>query len=112
MASKSMDYECSRSAAHADTVVEFLQRNIFEEDLESIPGVGPACADVLHKNEMETPVQVLAKFLSFATSDRTQEDMCQAFYEYLKSLNIRGNVHTIVFSISSLADHKGLVEED
>lgn len=100
-------FNATSSSVRAETVVKFVQLDLQFEDIQCVPGVGPALAQDLTNAGISTPIQLLGKFLSLCSID--EDDVCNAFYNFIKEINARANAHTVTFSIASYADEKGLI---
>jgi len=101
------DFNPHKSSVRAETVVDFLQKNIQQLELKDIPGVGNSMRDDLISTGICTPVQLLGKFLLLHSCDG---NTCDSFFNFIKSINSRANAHNIVFSIASYADNKGILK--
>lgn len=100
------------STLSADAVVNFLKENVYDIELQNIPGVGPVTVDVLVANDVGTTSQLLAKFLSFTHSDATTSSVCNDFFAWLKEIGVTANRHNITFAMANIADEKGVFRYD
>ena len=80
-----------------ENINNFYTLNIFGSNLEDLGIEG-----------INTPLQLLGKFLIFhSTADHS--GTCNRFYEYIRSVNRRANAHTVVFSLATWAEEKGIL---
>ncbi len=56
-------------------------------DLQSIPGVGPAAAKLLREAGVHTTYQLIGQFLILRKEGIKPQELCDAFYQYIKVLH-------------------------
>eukprot|EP01138_Halocafeteria_seosinensis_P011834 gb/GECG01012094.1/.p1 GENE.gb/GECG01012094.1/~~gb/GECG01012094.1/.p1 ORF type:complete len:132 (+),score=26.35 gb/GECG01012094.1/:1-396(+) len=70
------------------------------DDLQDIPGIGSANEDLLQKEGISTPKQLLGKFLLLKDPELSTQEHCDSFYQWLiDEVGIRAHATTIVRSI-------------
>jgi len=110
-------YDPNKSSAGTDSIVDWCRTEGLHasDDITNVPGVGPAFKKVLEEHEILTIAQMLALFLMEIDGERSAQEVCQAFYENMKSLVVgtgasRANMHAVTFSIANFVAEKGLFE--
>ena len=112
MASKS-HYDREKSRVKDDKLAQFVLDDL-EEDITTVPGVGPKTADQLKAAGVETSFQLIAKFLSFRKEGATEKDVCEDTYQFLAGLGIgafRSGITTCLLEKCKTL-FPGLFEED
>mmetsp|Transcript_154250 Transcript_154250/g.374437 ORF Transcript_154250/g.374437 Transcript_154250/m.374437 type:complete len:117 (-) Transcript_154250:164-514(-) len=112
-------FDPNKSSAGTDTIVDWCRTEGLEasDDIKIIPGVGAGLQVVLRENGIDTIAQVLGKFLMCVDGERDTQAVCQAFYDYMKSI-VKGtscaavNMHAITFSMANFAAEKKLFVYD
>lgn len=99
MSSSATGFDPGRSRISADTLATFLSSPI-EDNLESVPGIGPATIKKLNDDGINTTFQLIGLFLSLRGENMTQEEHCNALWYYLQELGINGPRSGIVQAIA------------
>ena len=97
--SKSNGFDPEKSKVSAQSLSRFLTDKV-NEDLRSVPGIGPAAAAHLGENGIETTYQLLGKFLTLKGKDMTPKEHMDAFWYYLQAKGIDSHRSGIVHSIA------------
>ena len=103
-----MSFNPSSSSVSAETIQAFLEKQACEISIKDVPGVGDALRKGFEEQGISTCAQLLGKFLSFCNEGDESEEICQNFFQWVKTVNSRANAHNVVFAIANYADHKGL----
>ena len=110
-------YDPNRSSAGTDTIADWCRAESVSasDDITTVPGVGPSFKEVLADNEIYTVAQMIGIFLMEVDGERSAQEVCQAFYEEMKSLvsgtRAKGvNMHAVTFAIANFAAEKGIFE--
>ena len=69
-----------------------------------MPGVGPKTAEVLAKEGVYTPHQLLGKFLCLKGPGVGVKAHCDAFYLWLKEIGVVANRSTIIMACAEKAN--------
>ena len=111
-------FDPTKSSSTTEKLADFCRKEIKSgDDIKLVPGVGPSVQTVLRDNGIDTIAQLLAKFLAQIDGVRDTNEVCQAFYDYMKGL-VKGtsaaavNMHTPTFAMANYASEKGLFEYD
>lgn len=93
-------FDINRSRVGKDKLSEFLMAPL-SNDLNDIPGVGPSTIEKLKQFDIYNPYQLVGCFLRVCGENMTSEEHLDAFWYYLKVLNVPGGTRsTIVHAIS------------
>eukprot|EP00924_Labyrinthula_sp_SR-Ha-C_P016767 snap_masked-scaffold_6-processed-gene-14.36-mRNA-1 protein AED:0.41 eAED:0.41 QI:0/-1/0/1/-1/1/1/0/122 len=96
-------FDVNRSRVSDDALAEFLSSAIVE-NIESVPGIGPAAAKKLAEETendaaVETTFQLIGKFLSLRGKGMNTQEHCDAMWYYLKEKGVNsyraGIVHAL-----------------
>ena len=101
-------FNAASSSVSAETIQDFLEKQACDISINDVPGVGPALCSGFREENITTCAQLLAKFLVFCEEDADAEDVCQNFFDWVKSVNSHANAHNVTFAIANYADKKGL----
>ena len=111
-------YNAQSSVVGSERIATFVQSDLTaEQDLQGVPGVGPALQGVLKEHGVYTVAQLLSRFLNCINGTRSAQEVCQAFFLYLKFV-VSGtackpaNLHTPTFVVANLAAERGLFAFD
>ena len=112
-------FDPNKSSAGTDAIVDWCRTEGLKasDDIKIIPGVGAALQAVLRENGIDTIAQVVGKFLMGIDGERDTQGVCQAFFDWMKSI-VKGtnaksaNMHSITFSVANFASEKGLFVYD
>eukprot|EP00204_Picochlorum_oklahomense_P003279 CAMPEP_0118806326 /NCGR_PEP_ID=MMETSP1161-20130426/31142_1 /TAXON_ID=249345 /ORGANISM="Picochlorum oklahomensis, Strain CCMP2329" /LENGTH=81 /DNA_ID=CAMNT_0006735475 /DNA_START=58 /DNA_END=300 /DNA_ORIENTATION=+ len=77
-------FDVNRSKVSDDALAEFLSKPV-EEDITTVPGIGPKAAEILAKNcendpGIETTFQLIGKFLSLKGKGMGSKEHCDAMW--------------------------------
>lgn len=88
----------------ADAITAFVAAPLIE-DLNSVPGLGPATAEKLQAQGINSTHQLIGAFLTLRQPGFTTRDLADAFATLLKSFDIGGGQrNTIVTAIGEKAN--------
>ena len=101
-------FNAASSSVSAETIQAFLEKQACDISIKDVPGVGAALCFGFEGEGITTCAQLLAKFLAFCDEGADAEDVCQNFFNWVKSVNSHANAHNVTFAIANYADTKGL----
>lgn len=85
------------------TVGSFISEAILSEDLNVVPGIGPATAKHLKAAGIETTHQLMGQFLMLRKPGFSVKEHCDAFWLFLQSVGVTANRNTIVKCVAEKA---------
>jgi Barrier to autointegration factor len=98
------DGVCGRVQLDADKLLTFIRGQI-DDELTSVPGIGPKGAEKLKENGILTTTALVGRFLICKTAaDMTAQDLADAFYDYLRNIGIDAHRATVVRCIGGKAN--------
>lgn len=105
-------YDPERSQVANDKLADFLNSKT-EEDLVTIPGIGPASKAILIENGITTVHQLCGLFLAGCDNGSSTKDRCNNFWQRLANMSIASHRGAIVKAIAELLNTKfpGLYDE-
>jgi Holliday junction resolvasome RuvABC DNA-binding subunit len=93
-----------RAQLDADKLLTFIRGQI-DDDLTSVPGVGPKGAEKLRENGIKTTTALVGRFLVCKTAAAmSAQDLADAFYEYLREIGIDSHRASVVRCIGGKAN--------
>ncbi len=97
-------FDVNRSQVNDEQLATFLRSEV-DEDIQSVPGVGPAAQKKLAASSdgeagVKTTYQLIGKFLSLRDPDMTSDELCEAMFQWLKLKGINAFRSGIVHSIA------------
>lgn len=93
-------YDINRSKISQSGLEAFLSAEV-DEDLLSVPGIGPATVKKLAEHNIETTYQLISCFLRVCGKEMSSATKVNAFWFYLDKLGVPGGTRsTIVHAIS------------
>jgi hypothetical protein len=92
-------FDPSRSRVSYDTMAAFIASPV-TDDILSVPGIGPATAEKLSNDNIDTTYQLIGLFLTLKGKNMTQQVHCDAFWFYLQSIGVNAARSGIVHSIA------------
>jgi len=91
-------FDPRKSALKDCTLADFLSADL-TDDLECVPGIGPATAEHLKTNSVvDNTYQLIGVFLKFKRTGNNV-DHANRFFNYLKHAGVSANKHNIVQAI-------------
>ena len=102
-------FDPTKSQVADDKLAEFLDAAL-EEDITSVPGVGPAAAEKLAAgdgdDQVTTTYQLIAKFLYFRGAGVSCAEQCDAMWYWLQAKGVSshraGIVHAIAEKVNTM----------
>lgn len=96
-------YNPGKTRIQEDTLATFLRQPV-SEDLQTVPGIGPANAKLLAGGEggdaVETVHQLIGKFLALKGPGVTPVEHCDAFWYWLQARGVNAGRNNIVLAIA------------
>ena len=113
------EYDPTKSSARTDTIVDWCRTEQLsaEDDICKVPGVGEALQEALRESNIDTIAQLLGVFLMGITGEADTMEVCQTFYEEMKTI-AKGtrakntNMHVVTFAVANFAAEKKLFKYD
>ena len=96
-------FDPNKSRVSADKLAEFLSSPIVD-DITSVPGIGPATAEKLKEDNVETTVQLIGIFFTLKAPGMTQQEHVDAMWYYLQELGVNSFRSGIVQCIAEKAN--------
>jgi hypothetical protein len=93
-----MSFDPSKSLIDKDVLANFVRAPL-QDDLTTVPGIGPVTADALRAKGIESSFQLVAKFLSYKTPGICAKELCERFYAFIAEVASRHR-NTIVLSVA------------
>ena len=97
-------YDPRKSIADDNTIEDFIRAPL-SRDMESVPGVGPANAEMLRNEGVDTPHQLLAVYLMLSGLTEDPVDLSDRFYYWLQMAGVNSNRNTIVEVVARKTNH-------
>lgn len=102
----SQAFNPQNSKVAEDTLGDFV-RGAIEENLETVPGIGPATVAKLNNEGITSTFQLIAKFLSMKDEGVESVEHCERFYQWLIHIGTpagfrAGIVHSIAEKMNIL----------
>ena len=82
----------------------WISEALLPEAVTAVPGVGPKTAEALAKIGVQTPHQLLGKFLCLKGPGVGVKAHCDAFYAFLKEAGVVANRSTIIMACAEKAN--------
>jgi len=101
-------FDITKSSVKADTFQNFFDDFKTDSNLISIPGLGASSLQKLADNGINSPQQLIGKFLMFCHKDSSTAEVCQNFYTFIKPFTSGGHAHSITFAIANIVDKYGI----
>lgn len=101
-------FDVNRSQVSDEALATFLKAEV-EEDITTVPGVGPSAAGKLADNSegeagVKTTYQLIGKFLSLRDPDMASQTHCDAMFNWLKLKGVNAHRSGIVHAIAEKTD--------
>lgn len=92
-------FDPEKSRVSADSMAEWISGEI-REDIEAVPGVGPAAKGKLAKAGVDNTYQLIGKFLMLKGTDMSVQEHCDAFLQFIIDSGISHYRHGIVLAVA------------
>lgn len=92
-------FDPNKSRVSEDKLAEFLSSPL-DEDLTSVPGIGPAAVEKLAADEVRSTYQLIGTFLCLRDPGMTSKEHCDAMWFYLEDIGINAYRSGIVQCIA------------
>jgi hypothetical protein len=96
-------FDPKKSKINEDKLQEFVSSPI-DENLETVPGIGPVAIEKLTKNEVTNTFQLIGVFLICKSRSFTVQQHMDTFWTWLEEAGISSHRATIVHAIASKMD--------
>ena len=92
-------YDVNKSQVSDNALAEFLENHI-DNDLESVPGIGPGAVGLLKDAGITCTYQLIGQYLFLCTKENKAKDHNDEMWYWLKEVGIRSHRSGIVMSLA------------
>ena len=97
-------YRPEASAVSDSAMAAWLAEALLPESVTSVPGVGPKTGEALARAGVQTPHQLMGRFLLLRSPGLSVRAHCDAFYCWLKEAGVVANRSTIIMAVAEKAN--------
>ena len=93
-------YDANKSQVSHNALAEFLQNPVDNNDLESVPGIGPGAVELLKDAGITCTYQLIGQYLFLCTKNNKAKEHNDEMWYWLKQGGIRSHRSGIVMSLA------------